>query len=543
MVPVLRRVLAGSTNFKPCRSLPFRFPGVRATALRFRLAALVRGRCQFGTVDSGPWAGPEDWAGPGNASQRVRGIGRVRGTRRSASLRAVGAEGTVTVVTTVGCGLTPAVVGAILLQLVTCIDVWRCVWGHRPSSPGSLLRLRFLALPFAMADSSASHSSTASRNASRSSSETVATGDGSAPSDAPFASGPSAAQTAAVQTSAAQNGAERPTREASTDAPDSGAPRGSSWIDDEEALRDEGVLFGLAGRDAAVDAKTDAIRLHFAERIQAVQRRRSALEAALGDARERREALKRDVDRHRECIDSPDEPPIDGGDASDVAPHYFLRYLVGLVLAMGLCALNYVLIYELVAPRFEHPWFVAAGVLMAGMFALFQPSSILYNNDDDQGLLQDAPAELWKQRISEFGVPFAAALFAVVWRLGDMSALETGVSFLFVFMLFLFGGKLFLSMIPQLSLVTRNVLRDRRIRQSRKAHRGAIADLRSGPLADAHRECSRLRDRLTDLPTTDELQARCDRAVAVFKSEVALARDAREQSGLDVDVPALARRR
>jgi hypothetical protein len=308
-------------------------------------------------------------------------------------------------------------------------------------------------------------------------------------------------------------------------------------------LRDEGVLFGLAGRDAAVDAKTDAIRRHFAAQIEAVQRKRSALQAALDEARERRDALQRDVERHRERIESPDEPPIDGGEASDVAPHYFLRYLVGLVLAMGLCALNYVLIYELVAPRFEHPWFVAAGVLMAGMFALFQPSSILYNNDDDQGLLQDAPAELWKQRISEFGVPFAAALFAVVWRVGDMSLLETGVSFLFVFMLFLFGGKLFLSMIPQLSLVTRNVLRDRRIRQSRDAHRRAVAGLRDGPLADAHEACGRLRDRLMNLPTAGELEARCDRAVALFTSEVALARDARDRTELDVDVPALSRRR
>lgn len=306
-----------------------------------------------------------------------------------------------------------------------------------------------------------------------------------------------------------------------------------AWIDDEETLRDEGVVFGLSGEDDAVQRKADAIRQAFALRSAEVQRRRNALTEALADATAKKDAVEEEIEQHRAHMSSPDEPGITGGDAPDVAPHYFLRYLVGLALAFGLCALNYVLIYELVAPAFEQPWYVAAGVLMAGMFALFQPSSLLYNNDDDQGLLHDAPAELWKQRVSEFGVPLAAALFAVVWRLQELAWYESSIAFLFVFMLFLFGGKLFLSMIPQLSIVTRNVLRDRRIRSERASRTASIEKLRRETIPERNADITRLRDALHALPSEAELDAQLKRTISVFMSEVELARNTRDRYSSD----------
>lgn len=306
-----------------------------------------------------------------------------------------------------------------------------------------------------------------------------------------------------------------------------------TWIDDDDTLRDEGVVFGLSGEDDAVSGKVDAIRQAFALRSAEIERRRNALTEALAHANAEKQATVDEVEQHRAHMESPTEPGITGGDAPDVAPHYFLRYLVGLVLAFGLCALNYVLIYELVAPAFEQPWYVAAGVLMAGMFALFQPSSLLYNNDDDQGLLHDAPAELWKQRVSEFGVPLAAALFAVVWRIHELAWYESSIAFLFVFMLFLFGGKLFLSMIPQLSVVTRNVLRDRRIRSERANRADAIQKLQREGIPEHHAAVTRLQSSLHMLPSEAELNAQRDHAISVFMSEVDLARRARERYSTD----------
>lgn len=341
---------------------------------------------------------------------------------------------------------------------------------------------------------------------------------------APFSAADSAADSSADASSPS------PSESATTEPPDGGLPR---WITDDDRLRDEGVVFGLGGSEEAIRRKVDTIRRAFEMHHARVDRQRRALSDALSDARAERDRLQDDIAEHERRIESPDEPHIDGGQAADVAPHYFLRYLVGLALALGLCALNYVLIYELVAPAFEQPWYVAAGVLMAGMFALFQPSSLLYNNDDDQGLLQDAPAELWKQRVSEFGVPLAAALFAVVWRLGEMAWYESAIAFLFVFMLFLFGGKLFLSMIPQLSIVTRNVLRDRRIRRDRSERRDAIRAIRRDELPAADRRIDAIRTDLAALPTADEIDARCEHAVSLFTSEVELARNTREQRSLD----------
>jgi len=305
-----------------------------------------------------------------------------------------------------------------------------------------------------------------------------------------------------------------------------------AWIEDEDRLRDEGVVFGLGGREKAAEAKVEAIRRVFDQRRAQVARCQETLTRALENARARRDAVQDEIERQRARIASPDEPSIEGGDAADVAPHYFLRYLVGLLLAFGLCSLNYILIYELVAPAFEQPWFVAAGVLTAGMFALFQPSSLLYNNDDDQGLFQDAPAELWKQRVSEFGVPLAAALFATVWRVSSMAWYESAVSFLFVFMLFLFGGKLFLSMIPQLSIVTRNVLRNRRVRRDRQRRRKVIRSLRQDDVPAALERIDRIDRTLNQLPTSEELGSQCERSIAIFSSEVALAAAARDHPDL-----------
>jgi hypothetical protein len=158
---------------------------------------------------------------------------------------------------------------------------------------------------------------------------------------------------------------------------------------------------------------------------------------------------------------------------------------------------------------------------------------LLYNNDDDQGLLHDAPAELWKQRVSEFGVPLAAALFAVVWRVQELAWYESSIAFLFVFMLFLFGGKLFLSMIPQLSIVTRNVLRDRRIRSERASRTASIERLRRETIPERNANITRLRDAVHALPSEAELDAQLEHAISLFMSEVELARNTRERFSSD----------
>jgi cell division protein FtsB len=317
---------------------------------------------------------------------------------------------------------------------------------------------------------------------------------------------------------------------ASNRADDAGAASAAAatdWAGDPDTLRDEGVLFGLTGDGTGVDDKKACIRRHFDRRAAAAERERAGVKAALEQLQSRRARVKDRIARLRQQIDDPDEPEIQGGSAPDVASHYFLRYIVGFVLALGLCTLNYFLIYELIAPAFAQANLIAAGVLMAGMFALFQPSSLLYGNDADQGMLQDAPAELWKQRISEFGMPLAAALFTVVWRAAELGWIKAAAAFLFVFMLFLFGGKLLLSIIPKLSLVTRNMMRNRRIRARRTAARDRIRTLRDERMAALDREEQALRERLHAIPTTSEFDAARDSALSLFTSEYRLAREAR----------------
>jgi hypothetical protein len=303
-------------------------------------------------------------------------------------------------------------------------------------------------------------------------------------------------------------------------------PPAEAWAYDAEALRDEGVLFGLAGDEAGLARKRDLVVAEAEARLAALERRRAGLLAERDHVRARRAALDDRLAALRRRLDDPAAlvPPVPEGDAPDAAPHFVLHYAVGLVLAVGLCVLNYALIVEMVAPAFGQPALVAAGILMAGMFAFFQPSPLRHGNDRDQGKVYDAPAELWKQRISEFGVPFAAALFTVVWRLEAVGPVKSAVSFLFIFMLFLFGGTLVLSTLPKLSLSARTLLRARRVRRAQAEVQATLDRLESEAVPALDAEARAALRSLAACPAAREVEAARDRLVALLDSEFALAR-------------------
>ena len=138
------------------------------------------------------------------------------------------------------------------------------------------------------------------------------------------------------------------------------------------------------------------------------------------------------------------------------------------------------------------------------------------------GLTEPGAAEAWKVRLTEFGMPTVAALFAVTWG-GARPWPQAATAFAFLMLVFLVAGRLALSGVPALWQALR-------VDRERRAEALAARTARAA-LTDEH---ERLRVAL-HAPTSDEaLDRRCDERKALFLSEVALARAARGTFGENI---------
>jgi hypothetical protein len=296
-----------------------------------------------------------------------------------------------------------------------------------------------------------------------------------------------------------------------------------SWIENDGLLRDEGILFGLAGLEDGLDHKIDSIREYFEEKKAAVRRKNERLDREVSRVDRQRSEARDEIDRLKTRIEDPPVPEIDG--ARDIERHTLLRYALGFVAAAAICGLNFYLILDLLRPHFEAPTLVTAGVFLAGSFALFQPTSLFFTSDDAQRDGREAP-ELWKTRLAEFGMPLVASLFTVSWAYPELGLFRSGSFFLYLSMLFLLGGKLFLSTIPVVALILRTLRRDLRVWWIQRRARQKIETIRDDKLPrldEDEEEIERRRDEITDI---SEIEARCESAIELFRSEYALARQA-----------------
>jgi hypothetical protein len=205
------------------------------------------------------------------------------------------------------------------------------------------------------------------------------------------------------------------------------------WIEDEDTLRDEGVLFGLSESDP--HEKVDIIRSYFDHQsadyegqVEQQSERVQELNLFIGQKEERIEELKGKFQELKKGL---------GG----TSEHNLPRTLVGLALSVSMCVGNFFLIEETISPSFQTSSYVALGVFLAGMFNLFGNISLFHDSDSKVSS---------RRLLEEVGMPFAAALF-VFSQAWEYQPWWRAVSlFVFVFFLFLFAGKLFLSNITLL---------------------------------------------------------------------------------------------
>lgn len=199
------------------------------------------------------------------------------------------------------------------------------------------------------------------------------------------------------------------------------------WLSSEDALRDEGVIFGLS--DAEAEEKTTVIRSFFRHQTADIEKEVERFSEKIGELNlfiEQKENRIGALKAKMETLEN--ESPKD---------HNLLRTSVGLLLAVGMCVGNFFLIDHSLTPNFtDNHAFIAVGVLLAGMFNLFGRISFFHE--------KNSPVS-WRQLLEEISLPFAAAFFVFSQSIGNQSIWQSIALFLFVFSLFMFSGKLVLS--------------------------------------------------------------------------------------------------
>ena len=282
------------------------------------------------------------------------------------------------------------------------------------------------------------------------------------------------------------------------------------WLEDEDTLKDEGVLFGLSESDST--EKTDIIRSYFSHLA-------SSHEHNIEHQNERIQELNLFIGQKENRIDEivTKIKALEG--VRHEGENQIPRTLVGLTLSIAMCVGNYYLIKDTLSASFASSSYVALGVFLAGMFNLFGRISLFHDTESNVS---------WRRLLEEVGMPFAAALFVYAQAWQTQSWWQATALFVFVFFLFLFAGKLFLSNITVLRNDLRVWLTSRRSRREAMDHNQSweeeIVKLTKETDDLRVQKWQVLREQNISESERDRLYARRDMLIKMFESEFSLAR-------------------
>lgn len=199
------------------------------------------------------------------------------------------------------------------------------------------------------------------------------------------------------------------------------------WLANEDALRDEGVIFGLS--ESKPEEKIAVIKTYFSHQTANLEKEVENLTEKIGELNlflEQKESRITELSEKTKNLDE-----------RQSAEHSLLRTSVGLLLSLAMCAGNYYLIDESIKTTFpQNHYLIAIGVFLAGMFNLFNKTSFFH---------EKGTSISWRQILEEIGMPLAASIFVFVQVVESQSFIRAFALFIFVFFLFLFAGKLMLS--------------------------------------------------------------------------------------------------
>ncbi len=199
------------------------------------------------------------------------------------------------------------------------------------------------------------------------------------------------------------------------------------WLENEDALRDEGVIFGLS--ESKAEEKIGAIRNYFAHQTAELEKEVEYNSEKIGELNlfiEQKETRINELTEKSRTLESRER-----------SEHQLPRTFIGIVLSLAMCIGNYYLIDESILTNFpQNHYVIALGIFLAGMFNLFNSRSIFHEKDTSIS---------WRNLLEEVGMPLAASIFVFVQAVDNQSLMRSFALFIFVFFLFLFAGKLLLS--------------------------------------------------------------------------------------------------
>lgn len=287
------------------------------------------------------------------------------------------------------------------------------------------------------------------------------------------------------------------------------------WLEDEDTLRDEGVLFGLSESDPT--EKTDIIHKYFSHLAAP---HLSNIEQHNEQIQEQNLFIGQKSNRIEELENKLKNLVVTKSDSE----HHLPRTLIGLSLSIAMCIGNFFLIKESLKPAFAESTWISLGVFMAGMFSLFGRISMFHDTESKVS---------WRSLLEEIGLPFAAALFVFANILPYQGIWQGIALFIFVFFLFLFAGKLLLSNVTVLrnDLHTlSNISRDRQESENNTQNwEGEIQSLKIEVDELRVKKWQILREQGQAETERDRIFAKRDMLIKLFESEFSLARRMKNQ--------------
>ena len=286
-----------------------------------------------------------------------------------------------------------------------------------------------------------------------------------------------------------------------------------TWLADEEALRDEGVLFGLS--NARADTKIAQISAFFTS--QAVPLTELAAQYT-GQIR----TLTSRIDQRENQLTNLRDQLAQLRDSQPVRTT-LVRHVVSLGISIALCMGTFYLVDDTLYRAFPNHW-VSMGVFLSGLFNLFGRTSFFYETN----------TRLTGRRIiEEIGLPLAAAAFVLVHALSYQPVSQAVGLFVFILFVFLLSGKLLLSTLSVLQQEMGNVRQNRQLIQRKQVDLPLLTD----QIAQLEQEINRLEGQkspaVTALNQVDsrltQLNTQRDKLVNLFLGEFELARSLRDR--------------
>ncbi len=222
------------------------------------------------------------------------------------------------------------------------------------------------------------------------------------------------------------------------------------WLNSEDTLRDEGVIYGLSGTDP--QEKISIIASIYKKHTAKFIRTQEELTEKIGE-------LNLILEKKNSALG---DLALKAGDVLKQEPREenILRVTVGLILSLGMCAGNYFLIREGIRYGFpEQSEWIAWGVFLTGMFSLYYTTSVIHSEE----------RVTWRRALEEMGMPLAASLFIFVQVVSQLAWYKSLGFLLFTFFAFLISGKLLLGTLARLKKEFRLFQNNRDLQKDKRA--------------------------------------------------------------------------